>query len=194
MLALELKLGVGELGVQVLQRLRHVAVQGDVSIVNQVVDKEEHIDEGDAVIVHAAHHPSVALLVHGVGGVQQSGHLNVQVCQLRELPGRQAVGEDIAVHGLNVGKAQGGLHFRHGLQVPQQAALLLIVPGGHQDGDGVHGAKGVVHLLLGDLRFILGEGGKGAHAEHIGASVGKEEARHQQHRENGRHDEPRLHR
>ena len=115
-LALELELGVVELGVEVLDGLRHVALQGHIARLHLVVDKEKHIQQRHAVAVYAGHQLSVSLLVDGVGGVQQPRRLHIQVRQLRKLPGGQLVGEHIAVHSLHVGQGQRCVYLRQFLQ------------------------------------------------------------------------------
>ena len=134
LLALQLELGVRQLDMEVLNGLGHIAVQRDIALLHHIVNVEEHVDQGHAITVDTGDHLAVALLVHGVSGVQQPGQLNVQIRHFGELPGGQPVGEDIAVHGIHIGKAQNGVGLRHPLQFPEQAALLLIVPLGNQHG------------------------------------------------------------
>ena len=152
------------------------------------MEEDEHIHQGDRVVLDAPHDAAILLLVHGIGAVEQTDGLIGHVGHLGELPGGHLVRQAIAVLGLDVGKACGGIHLVIALQAVQQAFLLLIVPPGHQHGGHVLGPEGVVHPLVGDLLLAVAGGLHQGVAIDIGAAVGQDEAGHQHHQEHGHAD------
>ena len=145
------------------------------------MEEDEHIHQGDRVVLDAPHDAAILLLVHGIGAVEQTDGLIGHVGHLGELPGGHLVRQAIAVLGLDVGKAGSGIHLVIALQAVQQAFLLLIVPPGHQHGGHVLGPEGVVYPLVGDLLLAVAGGLHQGVAIDIGAAVGQDEPGHQHH-------------
>ena len=110
----------------------------------------KHIDEGDRVVVRVLEDGAVLLHAQAIGLVKETGQLNIHARQLGELPGVHLVGEHPSVLHLDVSKA-GGLGHLGQLRYPLQNVLfLVVVPTGHQHGDGVFLAKGIGHLFVGN--------------------------------------------
>ena len=102
---LQLLAGVGDLRIGAFQRLGHIGVERDVAVLHFTVEEGEHIDERHGVIGKTADDLAVIAAVGSVGRIKQFRDLIVEVGQLGKLPRRQCVGQHIAAHGLDVGKA-----------------------------------------------------------------------------------------
>ena len=187
--ALELEPGVGELLPGVVQGIHLFVIQCHVALVQLVADKEEHIHQGDAVRGDAANDLSEFLVLGRVGGVNAFCQLIVQVCQLGELPGRQAVRRHIAVHGLHVGKPQGVVHLVPLFQVVEHHPLGGVVSGGDHQGYQVGGGEGVVDHLLRDLDVVELGRLNAAVAVGIGAVPGEVEGQQDHRQKDRRNDE-----
>ena len=186
---LELGLGVGDLLVEILQLPHEIVVQGHIPLLHPVIEEEEHVDEGHAVVVDVVEQPPVLLVVGGVGGVEKAPRLDIQVRQLRELPGGQLVRQHVAVLHLHIGKAQGVVHLGQGRQGVQQAALPVVIPGGDHHCQHVLGAEGIVDPFFCCGGLTLGLGLQQRVAVGVGALVGEEKGPHQHQSEHRRHHE-----
>ena len=131
-----LKLGqcVGDLPVHVVQVCLVLTVQSDVTLVHPVIEKQEHIQDRDTVVIDVVDDAAVFLQIGGVGSIEQADHLNIHIHQLGELTGRQPVGEHVVlVLDLHVGQACGRIHLVQRFQGGQQAALGGIITGWDND-------------------------------------------------------------
>ena len=192
-LAQHLGPAVHELLMQVVHVLLGVPFQGKVALLFLVIGEQEQVHEGDGIAVDAPCDAPIVVVLGGVGREEQAGHLIVQVRHFGKLPGGDGVGEGIAVHGLGVGQAQGGVDLVISLQLLQQGLFLVIVPFGHQQRRHVLGAEAVVDGLLGDLALALAAGPQLGLAVDIGALVGHPEPQHQQHGKDRHAHIPGLH-
>ena len=181
----QLGLGVGQLVIEVVQIRLVLLVQIHIALLHLVVGKEEHIHQGNGIVVDAAHDPAVLLPLRRVGGVHQAHQLVVQISGLGKLPGRQGVGEHVAVHDLHVGQSHGVVHLVIALQPVQQSLLTGIVAFRHDQRHDILGAEGLVDLLLGDLGLVLPGGLDLAVAVDIGTLVGQQKARRDGRRKQG---------
>ena len=124
----QLRPGVGQLVIEVVQIRLVLLVQIHIALLHLVVGKEEHVHQGNGIVVDTAHDPAVLLLFRRVGGIDQAHQFVVHIGGLGKLPGRQGVGEHVAVHDLHVGQTHGVVHLVVGLQPVQQGLLAGIVP------------------------------------------------------------------
>ena len=99
------------------------------------------------------------------------------------------IGDGVALDGLNIGQAHGGLDLRAELQLLQQLPLGGVVPGGDHHGHHIAVAKDFPDLLLGALILGLAEGGDHVHAVGIvHPAEGQIGAHHQQYQQDGHHE------
>ena len=131
-------------------------------------------------------------MVDGVGTVQCLGNLEVEVGHLGQLARGHSVGQHIAVHRLNVGKAHRGFDLGAAVQLVENFALGLIIAGRHDDGYHVAAAEGVFDFLVGDLALaLLGRDQIGVGVA-VGAQVGEHRCRHDDDAEDRRDDKAGL--
>ena len=168
-LALKLVFGAGHLRLCVVQHCSLVVAERDEAGVNLAADVEEHIDEGNLIVCDIAGELAVVFLVGGVGCIDNLGELVVEPGQLCKLAGGELVGEHVAVHGLNVGQAHGGVDFVVGGELFQDGALFVEVPGGDNEGDHIGGGEAFFDHVFGDLGVIELRCGDEAVAVGVGA-------------------------
>ena len=181
----QLGLGVGQLLIEVVQIGLVLLVQIHIALLHLVVGKEEHIHQGNGIVVYAAHDPAVLLPFRRIGGIDQAHQFVVHIGGLGKLTGRQGIGEHVAVHDLHVGQAHGVVHLFIALQPGQQGLLTGVDPLRHDQCHDVLGAEGLVDLFLGNLGLVLPGGLNLAVAVDIGTLVGQQKARRDGHREQG---------
>ena len=184
--AQHLGLGVGDLRIGVIDLPLILVIQRHIALFLLLIDKEDHIHGGYGIAVDAAHDGAVViLLIRCIGGVEDAGFLVGKTHHLRELPGRQLVGEEVAGLGLHIGKTHGIIHLIQSAQLLQNGLFTGGVPlGDHQCHD-ILGAEFLFHPVRRCLMLIAANGHDGVVAIHIGALVGEEEASHHTHDEYG---------
>ena len=114
--ALQLLLGLVQLVKQIVQCVLHIAGKRDVSVMHLLLQKAEHIIKRHAVIVQTVDDLAVLVMIDSVGTVQRLGNLIVQIGQLGQLARGQRIGQHIAVHRLDVGKAHRGFDLGAAVQ------------------------------------------------------------------------------
>ena len=172
--ALQLLLGLVQLVKQIVQCVLHIAGKRDVSVMHLLLQKAEHIIKRYAVIVQTVDDLAVLVMIDSVGTVQRLGNLIVQISQLGQLARGQRIGQHIAVHRLDVGKAHRGFDLGAAVQFVKDRTLGLIVAGRHNDSDHVAGAELVFDLLVGDLALVLLGCDQIGEGVAVGAEVGKD--------------------
>ena len=188
--ALELELAVCHAVGSIAQARSSFIAQRDIALLYAVPYKEEHVDERHGIGVDTAHQLAIILLLGGVCGIDKAAQLIVDVRKLRELPGRELVGQGVAVHGLNVRKAHGALHLRHIIEFVQNRPLGLVVPGWHDQRHQVRGGEVLFDHLLGDLLLVeLGRHDRVITID-IRALAGDKVGPHNQHHEEDGHESP----
>ena len=148
---LQLLAGVGDLRIGAFQRLGHIGVERNVAVLHFTVEEGEHIDERHGVIGKTADDLAVIAAVGGIGRVEKLRDLIVEVGQLGKLPRRQRVGQHIAAHGLDVGKAQRGVDLVVCPKLIQQLLFRRVIPCRDHNGDHIRRAERLVHQIVRDL-------------------------------------------
>ena len=180
--------GNTDLRVGIRQRFLQLIVQGNVSRLLLIIDKEKHVDQRNLIFVHSVQQRAEIAVIHRIGGIQQIRHLNIHINKLGKLSGRKLLRQQVAVHGLNVGQPHTGIHLFHGLQRPQNLALPLIVSAGNHDGKLIDGSELPVHHGDGKLVFAHLICFQRIHIIHIIGFTGNQR-RHDHHRHKDRRDD-----
>ena len=160
-LAHQLEPGVMELFLQIIQQLLGFLIQVNDHLLALVKEVAEHIQQGHPVIVQVGGDLTVFVEIHGVAGIEQLSHLDVQARHLGELPGGQCGGQLVAVQGLNIRKARDALHPGQLLDIGDQLSFLFIVPCRNDDRQHIGFLEGIFNLLFGKLGLVLTDGSNG---------------------------------
>ena len=188
LVTLQLDLSLVQLGEQVVQRVLHIAAQGDVAVLHLLFEEHKHIVQRNFVVAQAVDDLAILVVLDGVGTIQSLGNLVVQVGQLGELARGQGVGQHVAVHGFDVGQTLGRVDLGAAVQLGQNLALGLVIARRYDDGHHVAGAKLTLDLLVGGLTLTLLGGDQVGVGVAVGAQVRKNSCRDDDHRKDGRHD------
>ena len=78
----ELQLGFFKLIEQVIQRILDIALQSDISLFHLILQKQEHIKEGNLVIVKSVDDLSVLVVIDCIGRVKEIGQFILNACKL----------------------------------------------------------------------------------------------------------------
>ena len=188
----ELLSAVLDLGVGGVQGIPQIVIEGDIAVLDHVVDKADHVHQGHLVGGDAADDPAVVLLVRRIGGVEGLADLVVHVHELGELPGVEGIGQRIVVHGRGVGKTLAVVHLVAGLEVLDQLCLIFVAAMGQDQGDQVVGAEVVLDHLVRDLGRVLDRGRQRGVAVDIGALLGQHGSSDEEKEEHKRDDLSRM--
>ena len=178
---------------EVLHLLRLLPGEVHHPLVLLLQQELKDVDEGDGVVVGILEDGAVLLHAQAVGLVEEAAELDVHPGQLGELPGGEGVGEHAPILHLDVGKAGGGGDGLQGLHLAEDGPLLLIVPPGHQHGDGVLLAEGGAHLFGGHLPVGLVVEVAVVGVKDVVAPAGEDGRDGQHHQEEGGEDVAQLH-
>ena len=85
LVTLQLDLSLVQLGEQVVQRVLHIAAQGDVAVLHLLFEEHKHIVQRNFVVAQAVDDLAILVVLDGVGTIQSLGNLVVQVGQLRRM-------------------------------------------------------------------------------------------------------------
>ena len=186
-------LGIRDLPVSIVDILLVLFVQGHITLLLLLINKQDHIHGGYGIAVNTAHNgPVVVLLVRRIGGVENAGLLIGQIHHFGELTGGQLIGEVIARLGLHIGQTHGIVHLVHGAQLIQDGLLALRVPLGHHHGHNILAAKGGLYPVGGGLVLIAPLGHHRVVPIHIGALVGQHKTAHNTHRKHRYAHQPQM--
>ena len=150
-LSLQLLLGIMQRIIQLIQVFIHFIIQRHIALLILIIQEQEHVDNRDIILINSRKNRSVLLLVISVGHIKKPDNLNIQIRQLRKIPGRNLICQHIIIIDGHIGQPQGTVHIIQLFYFLQRLLFRLIIPPGNHNHQLIGGPEGSFYLLLGDF-------------------------------------------
>jgi len=175
-IALELKLCLVELCVEILKCVHKVIIKCNIALIDLVIRKHEHINKGHAVAFKTVYNIAVVLVVDGISRIKHLCHFIIKTHKLGELSGSKLIGKDITVHCLDICKTHYRVNFFIVTQTVYELAFTLIVACRDHKGSKICFAEVILYLLFSYLLVADTGGFKVTGSVAIGALIGENKA------------------